>query len=62
MAQWQHIVPIPGTRRKANLDENLGALSVTLSAAELAAIDAVFPPDAVVGARYPEAMMRLSRG
>ena len=30
MAQWQHIVPIPGTRRKANLDENLGALSVSL--------------------------------
>ena len=62
MSQWQHIVPIPGTRRKANLDENLGALSVSLSGAELAAIDAVFPPDAVVGARYPEAMMRLSRG
>ena len=62
MSQWQHIVPIPGARRKANLDENLGALSVSLSGAELAAIDAVFPPDAVVGARYPEAMMRLSRG
>jgi len=55
-------VPIPGTRRQANLEDNLGALAVTLSAAELAAIDAVFPPEAVVGARYPEAMMRLSRG
>jgi len=55
-------VPIPGTRRKANLDENLGALTVTLGAAELAAIDAVFPPGAVAGARYPEAMLRLSRG
>jgi aryl-alcohol dehydrogenase-like predicted oxidoreductase len=62
MAQWQHIVPIPGTRRKANLDENLGALAVALSAAELAAIDAVFPAGAVAGARYPEAMLRLSRG
>jgi aryl-alcohol dehydrogenase-like predicted oxidoreductase len=62
MAQWQHIVPIPGTRRKANLDENLGALAVTLSAAELAAINAVFPPSAVAGARYPEAMLRLTRG
>jgi aryl-alcohol dehydrogenase-like predicted oxidoreductase len=61
MAQWQHIVPIPGTRRKANLDENLGALSVTLGAAELAAIDAVLPPGAVSGARYPEAMLRLTR-
>jgi len=62
MAQWQHIVPIPGTRRKTNLDENLGALSVTLSAAELAAIDAVFPPNAVAGARYGEVMLRLLRG
>jgi aryl-alcohol dehydrogenase-like predicted oxidoreductase len=62
MAQWPHIVPIPGTRRKANLEENLGALAVTLDAAELAAIDAVFPPGAVAGARYPEAMLRLVRG
>ena len=62
LSQWQHIVPIPGTRRKANLDENLGALSVMLNAAELAAIDAVFPPGAVAGARYPEQMLRLTRG
>jgi aryl-alcohol dehydrogenase-like predicted oxidoreductase len=62
LAQSAHIVPIPGTRRKANLDENLGALSVTLSAAEITAIDAVFPTGAVAGARYPEAMLRLSRG
>jgi aryl-alcohol dehydrogenase-like predicted oxidoreductase len=62
LAQWAHIVPIPGTRRRANLDDNLGALSVALSAAELAAIDAVFPAGAVAGARYPEAMLRLSRG
>jgi len=62
LAQWEHIVPIPGTRRKANLEDNLGALSVALSAAELAAIDAVFPPGAVAGARYPEAMLRLTRG
>ena len=62
LSRWQHVVPIPGTRRKANLDENLGALTVTLGATELAAIDAVFPPGAVAGARYPEAMLRLSRG
>ena len=62
LAQWAHIVPIPGTRRKAKLDENLGALAVSLSAAELAAIDAVFPVGAVAGARYPEAMLRLTRG
>jgi aryl-alcohol dehydrogenase-like predicted oxidoreductase len=62
LAQWKHIVPIPGTRRKANLVDNLGALAVTLGAADLAAIDAVFPSGAVAGARYPEAMLRLTRG
>ncbi len=61
LAQWQHIVPIPGTRRQANLEENLGALSVRLGEGELAAINAVFPPGAVAGARYPEAMLRLVR-
>jgi aryl-alcohol dehydrogenase-like predicted oxidoreductase len=62
LAQWAHIVPIPGTRRSANLDENLGALSVSLSPGELAALEAVFPRAAVAGARYGEAMMRLVRG
>jgi len=62
LAQWEYVVPIPGTRRQANLDENLGALEVRLSSAELAAIDAVFPASAISGARYPEAMMRMVRG
>jgi aryl-alcohol dehydrogenase-like predicted oxidoreductase len=62
LAQGPHIVPIPGTRRVRNLDENLGALEVTLSARELAALDAVFPVSAVAGARYAEEMMRLVRG
>jgi aryl-alcohol dehydrogenase-like predicted oxidoreductase len=62
LAQGPHIVPIPGTRRSRNLDENLGALEVSLSARELAAIDAVFPPGAIAGARYAEDMMRLVRG
>jgi aryl-alcohol dehydrogenase-like predicted oxidoreductase len=62
LAQGEHIVPIPGTRRRRNLDENLGALEVTLSAGECAAIDAVFPASAIAGARYPEEMMRLVRG
>ncbi len=57
LAQGQDIVPIPGTRRRARLDENLDALQVELSAAELAGIDAVFPPGAAAGTRYPEAMM-----
>ncbi|HYB66393.1 MAG TPA: aldo/keto reductase [Steroidobacteraceae bacterium] len=62
LAQGEHIVPIPGTRRVRNLVENLGALAVRLSAADLAALDAVFPVSAVAGARYGEEMMRLVRG
>jgi aryl-alcohol dehydrogenase-like predicted oxidoreductase len=62
LAQGEHIVPIPGTRRLRNLDENLGALEVRLSAAELAQINAVFPAGVSAGARYPEGMMRLVRG
>lgn len=62
LAQGPHIVPIPGTRRARNLDENLGSLGVTLSAPDLAALDAVFPVSAVAGARYGEEMLRLVRG
>jgi aryl-alcohol dehydrogenase-like predicted oxidoreductase len=61
LAQGEHIVPIPGTRRLRNLEENLGALDVHLSADELAQIDAVFPAGVSAGARYPEGMMRLVR-
>jgi aryl-alcohol dehydrogenase-like predicted oxidoreductase len=62
LAQGEHIVPIPGTRRVRNLDENLGALQVRLTPAELAEIDAVFPAGVTAGLRYPENMMRLVRG
>ncbi|KAF1712360.1 aldo/keto reductase [Pseudoxanthomonas kalamensis DSM 18571] len=57
LARGEDLVPIPGTRHVARLEENLGALELTLDAAELAGIDAVFPPDAAVGARYPAASM-----
>jgi aryl-alcohol dehydrogenase-like predicted oxidoreductase len=62
LAQGEYLVPIPGTRRVRNLEENLGALEVRLSPEELASIDAVFPVSAVAGARYTENMMRLVRG
>jgi len=61
LAQGKHIVPIPGTRRVRNLDDNIGALDVSLSRAELDAIDEVFPYHAVAGARYAEAGMKLIR-
>jgi len=54
-----HIVPIPGTKRIATLEENIGALDITLSPAEIAEIDAVFPAEAASGARYQGAMMQL---
>jgi len=57
LARAPFIVPIPGTRRIKNLEENAAAASLTLSAADLAAIDAVFPLDAAEGTRYPATMM-----
>lgn len=59
LAQGPNIIPIPGTRRIQNFDDNLGALDVKLSAADLAEIEKVFPIDAVAGTRYPELMMKL---
>jgi len=57
LAQGDDIVPIPGTKRRAYLDENLAALEVTLSAADRAEIDRIAPLGAAAGTRYPEAMM-----
>lgn len=57
LVQGPNIVPIPGTRRVATLEQNLGTLDVTLSAAELAQIDAVAPQGAATGERYPAAAM-----
>ncbi|MFP1734715.1 aldo/keto reductase [Lonsdalea quercina] len=52
LAQGEHIVPIPGTKRRRYLEENIGALDVILTAAELSAIDSLFPLQAAVGERY----------
>ena len=59
LAQGEDVLAIPGTRKRSRLDENLGALDVQLSAAELKAIDAVFPPDAASGERYVSSGMRM---
>jgi aryl-alcohol dehydrogenase-like predicted oxidoreductase len=53
------IVPLIGARKRERLAEALGAMDVTLSADELARIDAAAPPEAVAGARYPEAQMGM---
>lgn len=52
LAQSDNIVPIPGTRRSAYLAENLGAIGLTLSGADLALLGAAMAPGAVHGARY----------
>ncbi len=57
LAQGDDLVPIPGTKRVRYLDENLDALDVALTPDELAGIDAIFPPEAAAGTRYPESMM-----
>jgi aryl-alcohol dehydrogenase-like predicted oxidoreductase len=59
LAQGSGIVPIPGTKRRKYLQENIGALEVDLTNEDLARIDEVVPKDAFAGSRYPEAMMKL---
>jgi aryl-alcohol dehydrogenase-like predicted oxidoreductase len=58
LAQGEDVVPIPGTKRRAYLDENLGALAVRLTPEELARIDAILPPGAASGERYMETGMK----
>lgn len=57
LAQGEDIIPIPGTKRRTYLDQNIAALDVELSEAELAELDQAFPPDAAAGLRYPESFI-----
>jgi aryl-alcohol dehydrogenase-like predicted oxidoreductase len=59
LAQGNDIVPIPGTKRRKYLQENIGALNVDLSSEDLARIDEVAPHEAVAGARYPDWAMEM---
>ena len=62
LAQGDDIVPIPGTKRRKYLEENVGAINIQLTPEDLRRIDEVFPRDATAGARYPEHMMQLVNG
>ena len=62
LAQDQNVVPIPGTKRRKYLDENVAALDVKLSPEDLGRIDMMFPPGAAAGLRYPEHMMHTVNG
>jgi aryl-alcohol dehydrogenase-like predicted oxidoreductase len=59
LAQGEDIVPIPGTKRRKYLQENVGALDVVLTSEEVARINEALPPEAVAGARYPDAAMAM---
>jgi len=59
LAQGEDIVPIPGTKRRHYLEENLGALNVSLTRDDLRLIDELFPYGAASGMRYPEHMMAI---
>jgi len=58
LAQGEDIVPIPGTKRLEYLEENLGALRVTLTPDDLKRLDEAMPPGVAKGTRYPEAQMK----
>jgi aryl-alcohol dehydrogenase-like predicted oxidoreductase len=58
LGQGEDIVPIPGTKRRLYLDENLGALGISLSASDLERISEAMPPGAAAGTRYPEPQMK----
>ena len=58
LAQGEDIVPIPGTKRRSYLEENVAASEIVLTAEDLVRLDELAPRGAAVGMRYPEAMMR----
>jgi aryl-alcohol dehydrogenase-like predicted oxidoreductase len=59
LAQGDGIVPIPGTKRRKYLEDNVGAVNVRLSVDDLKRIEEAFPSGAAAGERYPESMMQL---
>ena len=58
LAKGEDLVPIPGTKRRKYLDENIRALDVALSAAELKRLEEIAPLGITAGTRYPEQHMR----
>jgi aryl-alcohol dehydrogenase-like predicted oxidoreductase len=57
LAKGETIVPIPGTKRRKYLDENIGALGISLTVSDLARIDEIAPRGITAGTRYPEEYM-----
>jgi aryl-alcohol dehydrogenase-like predicted oxidoreductase len=57
LARGSNVVPIPGTKRRSRLEENLAAAAIALTPAEIAALDAAMAPGKTAGPRYGAAMM-----
>jgi aryl-alcohol dehydrogenase-like predicted oxidoreductase len=57
LAKGKDVVPIPGTKRRKYIDENLAALEISLTAADFARLDGIAPPGVAAGARYPDEYM-----
>jgi aryl-alcohol dehydrogenase-like predicted oxidoreductase len=62
LARGNDVIPIPGTKRRAYLEENVAALQVKLTREEVAQLSAIVLPGSVVGERYPEAGMKQCNG
>ncbi|MEO8922410.1 MAG: aldo/keto reductase, partial [Caldimonas sp.] len=62
LGQGDDIVPIPGTKRRKYLEENVAAVDMALSLAELDELASIFPAGAAAGLRYPENMMKALNG
>jgi aryl-alcohol dehydrogenase-like predicted oxidoreductase len=62
LAQGDDIVPIPGTKRRKYLEENVAAVDLQLTADDLRRLNGIFPSGAAAGLRYPEHMMNLVNG
>jgi aryl-alcohol dehydrogenase-like predicted oxidoreductase len=62
LAQGDDIVPIPGTKRRKYLEENVAAVDLKLTSDDLRRLSEVFPTGAAAGLRYPEHMMNLING
>jgi aryl-alcohol dehydrogenase-like predicted oxidoreductase len=59
LAQGDYVIPIPGTKQRKYLEENVAALEIKLGREELQALEAIFPANATAGLRYPEEILKL---
>jgi len=59
LRQGEYLVPIPGTKRRTRLEENVAATRIALTDQEIDKLDTLLPPDGIAGARYPDSLIEL---